>query len=138
MITKRQALDFIYDLSQITDVKLDLSKGLLAAEENSDIKGLYNYRAEMGKCSLEELVMFFIKGYLDSELLSKLQIPVGISMLEVGKTYKVDVYGCGVYQKGRLTEITEDKLIFLYTKTNTLFGIDKEDINEIYEVHNDN
>ena len=59
-----------------------------------------------------------------------------MSMLEVGKTYKMKV-GI-VYQKGRLMEITEDKLIFLFLKSDIIFGIDKQDINEIYEVQNDN
>ena len=43
-----------------------------------------------------------------------------------------------VYQKGRLMEITEDKLIFSFLKSDIIFGIDKQDINEIYEVRNDN
>ena len=135
MITKQQAMDFIYNLSQITDVKMDLSKGILAAEEDSKSLGFYHYRAEICKGSLEELVMFFIKGYSDSALLSNIPIPVDMSMLEVGKTYKMKV-GV-VYQKGRLMEITEDKLIFSFLKSDIIFGIDKQDINEIYEVQND-
>lgn len=136
MISKQQALDFIYNLSQITAVKLDLSNGILAAEEDSKSLGFYHYKVGMCKCSLEELVMFFIKGYLDTALLSTIPIPVDMSMLEVGKTYKMKV-GV-VYQKGRLMEITEDKLIFLFLKSDIIFGIDKQDINEIYEVQNDN
>ena len=136
MITKQQALDFIYNLSQITAVKLDLSEGILAAEEDSKSLGFYHYKVGMCKCSLEELVMFFIKGYSDSALLSNLPIPIDMSMLEVGKIYKMKV---GViYQKGRLMEITEDKLIFSFLKSDIIFGIDKQDINEIYEVQNDN
>ena len=110
MISKQQAMDFIYNLSQITAVKLDLSEGILAAEEDSKSSGFYHYKVGMCKCSLEELVMFFIKGYSDSALLSSIPIPVDMSMLEVGKTYKMKM-GV-VYQKGRLMEITEDKLIF--------------------------
>lgn len=136
MITKHQAMDFIYNLSQITAVKLDLSEGILAAEEDSKSSGFYHYKVGMCNCSLEELVMFFIKGYLDSALLSNIPIPVDMSMLEVGKTYKMKV-GM-VYQKGRLMEITEDKLIFSFLKSDIIFGIDKQDINEIYEVQNDN
>lgn len=136
MISKQQALDFIYNLSQITDVKLDLSEGILAAEEDSKSLGFYHYKVGMCKCSLEELVMFFIKGYLDSALLSNIPIPVDMNMLEVGKTYNMKV-GV-VYQKGRLMEITENKLIFLFLKSDIIFGIDKQDINEIYEVQNDN
>lgn len=136
MITKQQAMDFIYNLSQITAVKLDLSEGILAAEEDSKSSGFYHYKVRMYKCSLEELVMFFIKGYLNSALLSNIPIPVGISMLEVGKTYNMKV-GV-VYQKGRLMEITKDKLIFSFLKSDIIFGIDKQDINEIYEVQNDN
>ena len=136
MITKLQAMDFIYNLSQITDVKMDLSKGILAAEEDSKSSGFYHYKVGMCKCSLEELVMFFIKGYLHSALLSSIPIPVDMSMLEVGKTYKMKVGA--VYQKGRLMEITEDKLIFSFLKSDIIFGIDKQDINEIYEVQNDN
>ena len=136
MITKHQAMDFIYNLSQITAVKLDLSEGILAAEEDSKSSGFYHYKVRMYKCSLEELVMFFIKGYLNSALLSSIPIPVDMSMLEVGKTYKMKV-GI-VYQKGRLKEITQDKLIFSFLKSDIIFGIDKQDINEIYEVQNDN
>lgn len=135
MISKQQALDFIYNLSQITAVKLDLSEGILAAEEDSKSSGFYHYKVRMYKCSLEELVMFFIKGYLNSALLCNIPIPVDMSMLEVGKTYNMKV-GV-VYQKGRLMEITEDKLIFLFLKSDIIFGIDKQDINEIYEVQND-
>lgn len=136
MISKQQAMDFIYNLSQITAVKLDLSEGVLAAEEDSKSSGFYHYKVRMYKCSLEELVMFFIKGYLNSALLSNIPIPVDMSMLEVGKTYNMKV-GV-VYQKGRLMEITEDKLIFSFLKSDIIFGIDKQDINEIYEVQNDN
>lgn len=136
MISKQQAMDFIYNLSQITAVKLDLSEGILAAEEDSKGSGFYHYKVGMCKCSLEELVMFFIKGYSDSALLSSIPIPVDMSMLEVGKTYKMKM-GV-VYQKGRLMEITEDKLIFSFLKSDIIFGIDKQDINEIYEVQNDN
>lgn len=136
MISKQQALDFIYHLSQITAVKLDLSEGILAAEEDSKSLGFYHYKVGMCNCSLEELVMFFIKGYLDTALLSNIPIPVDMSMLEVGKTYNMKV-GV-VYQKGRLIEITEDKLIFSFLKSDIIFGIDKQDINEIYEVQNDN
>ena len=136
MITKQQAMDFIYNLSQITAVKLDLSEGILAAEEDSKSLGFYHYKVRMYKCSLEELVMFFIKGYLHSALLSSIPIPVDMSMLEVGKTYKMKVGA--VYQKGKLMEIAEDKLIFSFLKSDIIFGIDKQDINEIYEVQNDN
>ena len=99
MITKQQAMDFIYNLSQITAVKLDLSEGILAAEEDSKSSGFYHYKVRMYKCSLEELVMFFIKGYLHSALLSSIHISVDMSMLEVLKIYKMNVVV--VYQKVR-------------------------------------
>ena len=37
-----------------------------------------------------------------------------------------------------LLDILTFKLIFLFLKSDIIFGIDKQDINEIYEVQNDN
>lgn len=139
MITKQQTMDFIYNLSQITDVKLDLSKGILAAEEDSKSPGFYHYKAGMCKCSLEELVTFFIKEYSHSALLSKIPIPVDIDMLEVGQTYRV------VYSNywDELEEFTS-KLIDIDYDTYTnykLFGfsndliINQGHMEEIYKVN---
>ena len=139
MITKQQAMDFIYNLSQITDVKLDLSKGILAAEEDSKSSRFYHYKAGMCKCSLEELVMFFIKGYLDSALLSNIPIPVDIDMLEVGQMYRV------VYSNywDELEEFTSKLIDIDYDRhTNyKLFGFSNDSIvnqghiEEIYKVN---
>ena len=135
MITKQQAMDFIYNLSQITAVKLDLSEGILAAEEDSKSSGFYHYKVRMYKCSLEELVMFFIKGYLHSALLSSIPIPVDIGMLEVGQTYKVHIqkdWDHGFFTAKFLGFDEEDDYVvkFENNKPYTKF-----DIIEIYKVN---
>lgn len=58
------------------------------------------------------------------------KFPVDVDMLEVGQTYKL-----GTGETLRLIDITEYKLIFTHTKNFIIFGIDKEDIKEIYKVN---
>ena len=133
MITKQQVLEFIYDLSQKTEVKIDVPNGIISVYEDFKYVGVYHYKFQKEKASLEELVTGFIKSYLDIELLKDIKIPVDIDMLKVGQTYRL-----GTGETLYLTDITEYKLIFTHTKNNIIFGIDKEDIKEIYEVQNDN
>ena len=133
MITKQQALEFIYELSQKTEVKIDVPNGIISVYEDFKYVGVYHYKFQKEKAPLEELVTGFIKSYLDIELLKDIKIPVDVDMLEVGQTYRL-----GTGETLHLKDITEYKLIFTHTKNNIIFGIDKEDIKEIYEVQNDN
>lgn len=130
MITKQQALEFIYDLSQKTEVKIDVPNGIISVYEDFKYVGVYHYKFQKEKASLEELVTGFIKSYLDIELLKDIKIPVDVDMLEVGQTYRL-----GTGETLYLKDITEYKLIFTHTKNNIIFGIDKEDIKEIYKVN---
>lgn len=91
MITKQQALEFIYDLSQKTEVKIDVPRGIISVYEDFKYGAVYHYKFQKEKASLEELVTGFIKSYLDIELLKDIKIPVDVDMLEVGQTYKVHI-----------------------------------------------
>lgn len=90
MITKEQALEFIYELSQKTEIMLDVECGEMQFHRIVDGDYLYTTFAE--KCTFEETVTKCIKENMEGiECLGIKQIPVDIDMLEIGKVYKVHV-----------------------------------------------
>lgn len=130
MITKQQALEFIYDLSQKTEVKIDIPRGVISAYEDFKYVGVYHYKFQKEETSLEELVTGFIKTYLDIELLNDIKIPMDVDMLKVGQTYKV------IFDEACITdELTHISNNICYFKEH--YPLQIQDIKEIYKVHND-
>ena len=90
MITKQQALEFIYDLSQKTEVMLDVSCGEMQFNRICDGDYLYTTFSELP--TFESALTKCIKENMEAiECLGIQRIPVDIGMLEVGQTYKVHI-----------------------------------------------
>ena len=90
MITKQQALEFIYDLSQKTEVMLDVSCGEIQFNRICDGDYLYTTFSELP--TFESAITKCIKENMEAiECLGIERIPVDIGMLEVGQTYKVHI-----------------------------------------------
>ena len=90
MITKQQALEFIYDLSQKTEVMLDVSCGEMQFNRICDGDYLYITFSELP--TFESALTKCIKENMEAiECLGIERIPVDIGMLEVGQTYKVHI-----------------------------------------------
>lgn len=90
MITKQQALEFIYDLSQKTEVMLDVSCGEI--QFNRIVDGDYLYTTFSELPTFESALTKCIKENMEAiECLGIKRIPVDIGMLEVGQTYKVHI-----------------------------------------------
>ena len=93
MITKQQALEFIYELSQKFIISMDLTNSSYAylnlylpdySFEPIVTEGKFNI--------LEELVTKFIAKYINTNLFENIDIvPVDVDMLEVEQTYKVHI-----------------------------------------------
>ena len=87
MITKQQALEFIYELSKLHVIHLDIPCGYAYIDKEED-----EYRAWADDHTLEALVTEMIKNNMGNALLMNFnEIPVDIDMLEVGQTYKVHI-----------------------------------------------
>lgn len=90
MITKQQALEFIYELSQKTEVMLDVSCGEVQFNRVSSDEYLYTTFSELP--IFESVITKCIKENMEAiECLGIERIPVDIGMLEVGQTYRVHV-----------------------------------------------
>lgn len=89
MITKQQALEFIYELSQKTEVMLDVSCGEMQFNRICD--GDYSYTSFANESTLEATVTKCIKEHMDAIMNYVDKIPVDLDMLEVGQTYKVHI-----------------------------------------------
>ena len=90
MITKQQALEFIYELSKIYGVRLDLTNnnGYLSIDDTDD----YKYSVQIDSVEISEVVTAFIRKNLHEGLFpDDMVIPVNTDMLEVGQTYKVHI-----------------------------------------------
>ena len=110
MITKQQALEFIYDLSQKTEVMLDVSCGEMQFNRICDGDYLYTTFSELP--TFESALTKCIKENMEAiQTLGIKQIPVDIDMLEVGQKYKVHV------------QVDWEHKTF----TNTFLGFDVED-----------
>ena len=90
MITKQQALEFIYELSQKTEIMLDVSCGEMQFNRICDGDYLYTTFSELP--TFESALTKCIKENMEAiECLGIQRIPVDIGMLEVGQTYKVHI-----------------------------------------------
>lgn len=90
MITKQQALEFIYELSQKTEIMLDVSCGEMQFNRICDGDYLYTTFSELP--TFESALTKCIKENMEAiECLGIERIPVDIGMLEVGQTYKVHI-----------------------------------------------
>lgn len=136
MITKEQALEFIYDLSQKTEIMLDISCGEMQFNRICD--GDYSYTSFSGESTLEATVTKCIKEHMDAIMNYVDTIPVDVDMLEEGQTYKVEFLD----YTGVLNSFTE-KLLFLFIteEGETVFNFSNGyhtryiDIKEIYKVN---
>ena len=90
MITKEQALEFLYELSQKTEVMLDVSCGEIQFNRVSSDEYLYTTFSEQP--TFESVITKCIKENMEAiECLGIERIPVDIDMLKVGQKYKVHV-----------------------------------------------
>ena len=89
MITKQQALEFIYDLSQKTEIMLDVSCGEM--QFNRICEGDYYYTSFANESTLEATVTKCIKENMDAIMNYVDKVPVDVDMLEVGQIYKVHI-----------------------------------------------
>ena len=88
MITKQQALEFIYELSQKTEVMLDITCGEVQFNRVSSDEYLYTTFSEQP--TFESAITKCIKENMEAiEAMGIEKIPVDIDMLEVGQTYTV-------------------------------------------------
>lgn len=143
MITKQQALEFIYELSNLTEVRLNLTQGYLLAETfHFHGEEIPNYGVEGCGKTINQVVKAFVENIYDTELLEVLKqkqipIPIDVDMLEVGQTYKVHIqkdWDHGFFTAKFLGFDEEDDYVvkFENNKPYTKF-----DITEIYKVNND-
>lgn len=99
MITKQQALEFIYDLSQETEIMLDVPCGEMQFKRITGEDYLYTaFALSLEKSTLEATVTNCIKEHMDAIMNYVDKIPVDIDMLEVGQTYKV------VFNEAQITD----------------------------------
>lgn len=135
MITKQQALEFIYDISNNFSISMDLTKGIdCYLNVYSDSCGTFGVEGDFN--SLEEAMTEFIKRSGNTTLLEDLKclIPIDVGMLKVGQTYKVHVqtdWDHRTFTDEFLGFDEEDDYVlkFKHAKSCT-----KYDIREIYKV----
>lgn len=129
MITKQQASEFIYELSNRFSISMDLTKGIdCYLNVYSDSCGTFGVEGNFN--SLEEAITEFIKRFGNTALLEDLKclIPVDIDMLEVGQTYKV------IFNEAQITdELTKIDDNNVYFRRN--YPIKIQNIREIYKVN---
>ena len=110
MITKEQALEFLYELSQKTEVMLDVSCGEIQFNRVSSDEYLYTTFSELP--TFESAITKCIKENMEAiESMGFVYIPVDIGMLEIGQKYEIT------------TQVDWDHKIF----TDTFIGFDEED-----------
>ena len=136
MITKQQALEFIYEISNSFSISMDLTKGIdCYLNVYSDSCGTFGVEGNFN--SLEEAITEFIKRFSNTALLEDLKclIPVDVDMLEAGQTYKFHVqedWNHRTFTDKFIGFDEEDKYIvkFEHAKPCTKF-----DFREIYKVN---
>ena len=133
MITKQQALEFIYELSQKTEVMLDITCGEMQFNRIIGEDYLYTTFSELS--TFESTVTKCIKENMDAiECLGIKNIPVDIGMLEVGQTYKVWVqqdWDHNYFTSKFIGFDEEDDYVLKFENNKP---ITKYDIREIYKV----
>ena len=135
MITKQQALEFIYDLSQKTEIMLDVSYGEIQFKQIRAGDYLYVVFAE--ESTLEAAVTKCIKEHMDAIMNYVDKIPVDVDMLEVGQTYKVeldDFYdGC---HSVHIAKYTGEEEGYYYFKNRHTWRYEKKDLYQLWKVNN--
>jgi len=96
MITKQQALEFIYELSKKHDIVLDVPHGYMEIDSETDMdrhNSDFNFSVKIKDKSLEKILTIFIQMNLQTNLFKQIDfpIPVDVDMLEVGQIYKVHI-----------------------------------------------
>lgn len=136
MITKQQALEFIYELSNLTEVRLNLTHGYLLAETfHFHGEEIPNFGVEGSGKTINQVVKAFVENIYDTELLEVLKqkqipIPIDVDMLKVGGTYEVIFNEACITDE--LTHISDNKIYF-----KNHYPVKIQDIREIYRVNND-
>ena len=136
MITKQQALEFIYELSNLTEVRLNLTQGYLLAETfHFHGEEIPNFGVKGSGKTINQVVKAFVENIYDTELLEVLKqkqipIPIDVDMLKIGGTYKV-VFN-EAYITDELTRISDNTIYF-----KNHYPVKIQDIREIYKVNND-
>ena len=115
MITKQQALEFIYELSKKHDIVLDVPHGYMEIDSETDMNrhnSDFNFSVRIKDKSLEKILTIFIQMNLQTNLFKQLDfpIPVDIDMLEVGQTYKVIFNEAQITDE--LTKIDDNNVYF--------------------------
>ena len=137
MITKQHALEFIYELSNLTEVRLNLTQGYLLAETfHFHGEEIPNFGVKGCRKTITQVVKAFVENIYDTELLEVLKqkqipIPIDVDMLKVGGTYKV-IFN-EAYITDELTRISDNTIYF-----KNHYPVKIQDIREIYKVNNDN
>ena len=137
MITKQQALEFIYELSKEATIDIDIPSGIIGI--NGDNEFGYDYKVE-DKCytKLEVLISRLIKDNLNSKLFKRLKfpIPVDVDMLEVGQTYKVeldDFYdGC---HSVHIAKYVGKKEEYYYFENRHTWRYEKKDLYQLWKMN---
>ena len=129
MITKQQALEFLYELSKKHEVCLDLKHGILGLNPFCDGDEIpdYEYSVNVHSCILTDIVKEFILKYPEIANEIKL-VPVDINMLEIGSKYTV------YYNEAVTTNIfrgIENNKI----KFDATYPFDINGLKEIYKVN---
>ena len=137
MITKQQALEFIYDISNSFSINMDLTKGVdCYVNVYSDSCGTFGVEGDFN--SLEEAITEFIKRFGNTALLEDLEclIPVDVDMLEVGQTYKVeldDFYdGC---HSVHIAKYIGKKEEYYYFKNRHTWRYEKKDLYQLWKMN---
>lgn len=134
MITKQQALEFIYDISNSFSISMDLTKGIdCYLNVYSDNCGTFGVEGDFN--SLEEAITEFIKRFGNTALLEDLKclIPVDVDMLQVGQTYKVHIQQDWEHRHFTAKFLGFDE-VDNYMLRFENYGCTKYDIREIYKV----
>ena len=126
MITKQQALEFIYDLSQKYETTINSHLGIMSVKgfNSEDIE----YETPAINKGLEGAVQEFIREYphIAKEVSNK--IPVDVDMLEAGQTYKI------IFNEAQITDelanIDDNNIYF-----RRHYPIKIQSIREIYKVN---
>ena len=135
MITKQQALEFIYELSQKTEVMLDVSCGEM--QFNRIVDGDYLYTTFSELPTFESALTKCIKENMEAiQCLGIKRIPVDIGMLEVGQTYKVHIQKDWDHEFFTAKFLGFDEEDDYVVKFENNKPYTKFDIIEIYKVNN--
>ena len=147
MITKQQALEFIYELSKKHDIVLDVPHGYMEIDSETDMdrhNSEFNFSVKIKDKSLEKILTIFIQMNLQTNLFKQIDfpIPVDVDMLEVGQTYKVFLSDKCIYKPiilNKHTYLGEKDGYYMFERTEgNVYYLMQEDIEEIYKVNNGN